>query len=413
MPKTRHLRALFGAFLAGCAMLAAAPARAEVNEVRIGIQYGLIYLPVVVAEAQGFFAIEAKKAGLPDLKVTVQRFSGSPAVTDAVLSGNIDVGAFGTPGLLIAWEKSKGHQDVAGLAALGANSFVLMTNKPQIKTLADFGDNDQIAVPATTSPQAVVMRMAAEKTFGDYRRLDKLLVSMPHPDATAALLSGRVIAGYVATAPFIAVLKKSDKIHIVTTSKDILGEEMTGVALGAAKNFVDANPTVAKVLIAAVEDGMAFLAREPLTAADIYLKSEASKAAADDVVGMLTDGSIVYSVAPTGLMKLAAFMAKTGELKTAPTSWQDVFFPLLGSRREAERRAGSTRGPALSPPRRPRALPSARPRWGRRRRYGRRGRPDICGNSTSAFPAAARSPPICRTDARSGRRPRPWRRAGR
>ena len=83
MPKTRHMRALSGALLATCAMLAAAaaPARAEVNEVRVGIQYGLIYLPVVVADAQGFFAIEAKKAGLPDLKVTVQRFSGSPAIT--------------------------------------------------------------------------------------------------------------------------------------------------------------------------------------------------------------------------------------------------------------------------------------------------------------------------------------------
>jgi NitT/TauT family transport system substrate-binding protein len=313
-------------------MLMAAPVRAEVNEVRIGIQYGLIYLPVAVAEAQGFFAAEAKKAGLPDLKITVQRFSGSPAITDAVLSGNIDVGAFGTPGLLIAWEKTKGRLDVEGLAALGANAFVLMTNKPEIKMLADFGDNDQIAVPATTSPQAVVMRMAAEKTFGDYHHLDKLLVTMPHPDATAALLSGRVIAGYVATAPFIAVLKKSDKIHIVTTSKEILGQEMTGVALGSPKKFVDANPTVAKVVIAAVEDGMAFMARDPGKSADIYSQSESSKTPKDDIVGMLTDGSIVFSVAPTGLMNLASFMAKTGELKTKPNSWQDVFFPLLGAR---------------------------------------------------------------------------------
>jgi NitT/TauT family transport system substrate-binding protein len=159
-------RRFVGAVIAGCAVFAAAPSRAEVNEVRIGIQFGLIYLPVVVAEAQGFFAEEAKKAGIPDLKVSVQRFSGSPAITDAVLSGNIDVGAFGTPGLLIAWEKTRGHQEVAGLAALGANAFILETNKPQIKSLADFGDNDQIAVPATTSPQAVVMRMAAEHTFG-------------------------------------------------------------------------------------------------------------------------------------------------------------------------------------------------------------------------------------------------------
>jgi NitT/TauT family transport system substrate-binding protein len=331
MPKFKSLGALFGALVAACALLAAAPVRTEVNEVRIGIQYGLIYLPVVVAEAQGFFAEEAKKAGLPDLKITVQRFSGSPAITDAVLSGNIDVGAFGTPGLLIAWEKTKGHLDVAGLAALGANAFVLMTNKPEIKTIADFGDNDQIAVPATTSPQAVVMRMAAEKTFGDYHRLDRLLVTMPHPDATAALLSGRVISGYVATAPFIAVLRKSDKIHTVITSKEVLGEEMTGVALGAPTKFVDDNPKVAKVVIAAVEDGMAFMARDPGKAADLYIQAENSKTPKDDIVGMLTDGSIAYAVAPTGLMKLAAFMAKTGEIKAAPASWQDVFFPLLGS----------------------------------------------------------------------------------
>ena len=90
MLRTFRLRE-FACVLAAGAVLAAGPARAEVNEVRIGVQFGLIYLPVAVADAQGFFAEEAKKAGLPELKVSVQRFSGSPAITDAVLSGNIDV----------------------------------------------------------------------------------------------------------------------------------------------------------------------------------------------------------------------------------------------------------------------------------------------------------------------------------
>src|ERR1700685_1830541 len=114
MPVNNRLRLWFGAVVAGCVMFVAAPSRAEVNEVRIGIQFGLIYLPVVVADAQGFFAEEAKKAGLPDLKVTVQRFSGSPAITDAVLSGNIDIGAFGSPGLLIPWGRTEGPPDGAG-----------------------------------------------------------------------------------------------------------------------------------------------------------------------------------------------------------------------------------------------------------------------------------------------------------
>jgi NitT/TauT family transport system substrate-binding protein len=330
----KYRRYYFAKWLIGAVMLAGSigGARAEVNQVRIGIQFGLIYLPIVVAEAKGYFTEEARKAGLADLKVDVQRFSGSPAITDAVLSGNVDIGAFGLPGLLIAWEKTKGRQDVAGLAALGANAFVLATNRPQIKTLADFGDNDQIAVPATTSPQAVVMRMAAEQAFGDYRRVDRLLVTMPHPDATAALLSGRIIAGYVATAPYTAMLKQSDKIHVVTTSKQILGEEMTGVSLGAGKKFVDANPTVARVVIAATEDAMAFIAKDPAAAADLYLASEPAKLSRDDVSAFLTDGSILFNVAPSGLEKLAGFMARTGELKAAPPSWQAVYFPLLGDR---------------------------------------------------------------------------------
>ena len=88
---------------------------------------------------------------------------------------------------------------------------------------------------------------------------------------------------------------------------------------------------VARVLIAAVEDGITYLAHEPIPAADAYLRAESSRLPRADVIGMLTDGSIVYAVAPTGLMKLAAFMVKTGEIKTAPASWQDVFFPLIAS----------------------------------------------------------------------------------
>jgi NitT/TauT family transport system substrate-binding protein len=89
---------------------------------------------------------------------------------------------------------------------------------------------------------------------------------------------------------------------------------------------------VAKVVIAAIEDGMAFMARDPGKSAELYIQSENSKTSKEDIVGMLTDGSIVYSVAPAGLMKPAGFMAKTGELKAAPNSWQNVFFPLLGAR---------------------------------------------------------------------------------
>ena len=327
---------LCASLVAGVVAALNAAARAEVGEVRVGVQFGLIYLPVTVADTQGFFALEARKAGLPEFKVTIRRFSGSPAINDALFSGNVDLGALGTPGLLIAWDKTRGKQDVAGLAALGANPFVLETNRADLKSFADITDQDRIAVPATTSPQAIVMRMAAEKFYGpgQYTRIDPLLVSMPHPDATIALLAGRaVITAYVATPPFIAALRKSDKIHAVITSKEILdGEEATGVVLSGFKAFVDANPATSKAIIAALEDAIDFIAKNPDKAADVYLASEASTMPKSDVTGMLTDGSTLYSVTPTGVIKFARFMAKTGQIKNEPKSWQDVFFPSLGSR---------------------------------------------------------------------------------
>ncbi len=41
-----------------------APPRAEVTDLRLGIQFCLAYLPVMVAEAKGYFAEEAAKCRL-------------------------------------------------------------------------------------------------------------------------------------------------------------------------------------------------------------------------------------------------------------------------------------------------------------------------------------------------------------
>lgn len=48
-----------------------------------------------------------------------------------------------------------------------------------------------------------------------------------------------------------------------------------------------------------------------------------------DVQEVLTDGTMLYDTVPSGMMKFATFMARTGQLKSEPTSWQDVFFPLI------------------------------------------------------------------------------------
>jgi len=268
----------------------------------------------------------------------------------SIAAGLIEVAA--PQGLLVCMSSTSAteaaeRQYVALMRAQRARAVILIGSRTddeqardalraEIKAFTDFTDRDRIAVPAVDSPQAILLRMAAEKFYGagQFARIDKLLVSMPHPDATAALLAGGSISGYVATPPFIAPLARSERIHAVVTSKEILGgDEATGAALAAVKTFVDANPKVTQAVVAALDEAMTFIVKDPAAAADIYIASESATIPKDQIVDMLKDGTMMYSVAPSGVLKFAAFMAKTGELKTAPKSWHEVFFPVLGFRR--------------------------------------------------------------------------------
>jgi NitT/TauT family transport system substrate-binding protein len=306
------------------------PAAAETDEIRIGLQYGFIYLPITIANVTGLIDKRARELGLPGMKVTLNRFSGSAAVNEALVSNSIDFGAYGLPGLLIAWEKTRGKLAVKGLAGLALTAYVLDTNKPAITSLQDFGPQDKIALPASNSPQAILLQMAAEKVFGDYKKLDANFVSLPHPDATTALLAGSAISGYFTTPPFSQILKKDPRIHPVLTSFEILGgREGTGAGLGGSQHFVDANPKAAQALFLAIEDAMKLIAVDPRQAAEIYLKSEPQKLTNEEVQTLLQDRSTIYQVEPAGLMAYAEFMVKSGMLKTKPDSWRDVFFPYV------------------------------------------------------------------------------------
>jgi len=316
--------------------LAAAPVRAEVGEVRLGLQFGLIYLPIVIAAEEKLIDKRAKELGLPGLSATLQRFSGSTAMNDAVLSGNVELGAYGTPGLLIACDKTRGRLNVRGLAALARTAYLVVTSKPEIKTLRDFGENDRIALPANNSPQAILLKMASERLYGagQYGHFDTMMSALPHPDAVAALLSNSgTIQGYVSTAPFQQQLQKDPRIHAVASSKEILGgEEATGASLGGLQKFVDANPKAAKAVYLAIDDAIRFIREETPRAAEIYITAEKSTLKKEEVEQYLVDKTTDYDVAPHGTKTYADFMAKIGMLGKPPADWKEVFFPLAHER---------------------------------------------------------------------------------
>ncbi|MCB4805576.1 NitT/TauT family transport system substrate-binding protein [Methylobacterium brachiatum] len=307
--------------------------RAETTSVRIGLQYGLVYLPVMIAQSEGLFDKRAKAAGLDGLSVTLTRFSGSTAMNDALLSDSVELGTLGAAGALIAWDKTRGRQQIKSLTALSSVVYTLFTGKPGVAALKDFTFGDKVAVPAFNSPQAILLRVAAAQQLGDPARADTLMVSLPHPDATAAMRAGQGIAGYFSTPPFTQVLRADPKLRAIMTSTGLIGDgDPTAATLNAKQGFVEANPKVAQAILAGMEDAVALIRSDPKRAASIYLASEQVQIDRAQVETILTDGSIIYDVAPKGMVNLAKAMAAQGFLRKLPTDWQEIFFPALKDR---------------------------------------------------------------------------------
>jgi NitT/TauT family transport system substrate-binding protein len=153
----------------GAVMLAALarPAVAEVNEIKIGKQYGLPYIQFVIMEDQKLIEKHARLQGLGDIKVDWATLGGPAQLNDGIISGAIDVAAVGLPNLITMWEKTRTNVKVRAIAGLNFMPLILLTRDPEVKTLKDYTDKDRIAVPSVKiSMQAILLEMAASKEFG-------------------------------------------------------------------------------------------------------------------------------------------------------------------------------------------------------------------------------------------------------
>ncbi len=298
---------------------------AEEKPISIAIQYGYAYLPVVVAEQKGFFAKQLDAKGVKTT-VDIKKISGAPAINDALISGTVDIGAYGLPGMLIAAEKTKSSIKIRGLAALVAGDNGLYTNKADIKELKDLGPSDRIAVTSTTGQQGLLVRMAAKKAFGDAKHLDTSMVQLPHPDATSGLLAGGTISAYVAPHPYSDVVAADPKIHHLFNFSDYLGQQVTSGLLATTAKFVEDRKQASLAIVAAIEEADEFIKNNPKEAASIFLASEKSSLNAEQIEKMLEDVKGEWGVQPKGVMIFANFMNEAGLLKTKLEKWQDVFF---------------------------------------------------------------------------------------
>jgi len=320
---------LRAALVAAVALLAL-PLHAELAEIKVAQQYGISYLPLMLMEEQKLIEKHAKAAGV-DVKVGWAKFAGGNVMNDALLSSSLQFASGGVGPLVTLWARTKGNLDVKAVSAINSMPLYLNTRNPNVKTIKDFTERDRIALPAVkVSIQAVTLQMAAEKAFGEGQqgKLDALTVSLSHPDAQVALLSGASeITAHFGSPPFQYQQLEKPGIHTVLNSYDVLGGPATFNVVWTTSKFRSENPRLYDAFVKALDEATAIINKDKKAAAEAYLRISKDKDTVADILAMLNDPAIVYTTTPQNVMKYVDFMNKIGSIKVKPESWKDLFFP--------------------------------------------------------------------------------------
>jgi NitT/TauT family transport system substrate-binding protein len=319
------------AVLCAGTLLALSPlACAEMVEIKVAKQYGISYLPLMLMEDGKLIEKHAKASGL-DVAVTWATFAGGNVMNDALLSNSLQVASGGVGPLITLWARTRGNLDVRAVGAINSMPLYLITRNPNVKTIKDFSDKDRIGLPAVKiSVQALALQMAAEQAFGpgQQNRLDALTVSMSHPDAMLALLSGQSeVNAHFGSPPFQYQELAKPGMHMVLNNYDVIGGAVTFNLVWTTEKFRSENPKLYEAFVRALDEAEATINGDKRAAAEAYLRISKDKDTVDNIARMMNDPQIVFTTTPQNVMKYADFMVKTGAIKVKPDSWKDLFFP--------------------------------------------------------------------------------------
>ena len=321
----RFLKGAVAALVAAVAL----QANAE-GKISIAQQFGIGYLLLDVVRDQQLIEKHGKQQGV-DVQVEWASISGATAMNEALLAGALDVVSAGVPPMLTMWDRTKGKQNVKAVAALGSLPNYLLSNSPHVKTLKDLGEKDRIAVPAAgVGFQSRTLQIETAKLFGkdDFKRFDTISVSVPHPEATAALIAGgSEINTHFSSAPFYyQALEANKAIHKVISSYHILGGPATFNVLYTTQRFHDENPKTYKAFYAALVEAAQIVKADKAKAADIFIRVQKSKLSPALVRRIIEDPENDFTVSPHRSYVYADELHKLGVLKNKAVSWKDYFF---------------------------------------------------------------------------------------
>ncbi|HET7132753.1 MAG TPA: ABC transporter substrate-binding protein, partial [Gammaproteobacteria bacterium] len=274
----------------------------------------------------------AAAAGLADVTVRWIELGGPAVMNDALLSGSVDLIAAGPPAFITLWDKTRNNADVRGVAAMTSLPMYLNTTAERLRSLEDLTAEDKIAVTSVkVSIPSIAMQMYAAERYGaaEAFRFDRYTVTMTHPDALIAMLSGAgQIDAHFTSPPFHQRERKDPRVHTVLDTNSILGGATTFTMLSTTAKFRDTSPALYAAVLAALEDANAQIRADPRAAAEILFAAEPTAGfSVDELIEVLGDPDIEFTTTPANTEKYARFMRSIGSIEHEPASWRDLFFP--------------------------------------------------------------------------------------
>jgi NitT/TauT family transport system substrate-binding protein len=217
--------------------------------IAVGGKNLLYYLPLTIAESQGFFKAEG-------LDLTIADFAGGSQALRAVVGGSADVvsGAFEHTLNM----QAKGQALRAFVLQGRAPQIVLGVNPktmPDFKTVADLKGR-KIGVTAPGSSTNVMANFVLAKA--GLKPSDVSIVGVgTGSGAVAAMRSGQIDA-MSNLDPVITLLQRSGDLKIVSDTRivaeaeKVFGGPMPAACLYAPQSFIDKNPATAQALANAI-----------------------------------------------------------------------------------------------------------------------------------------------------------------
>lgn len=293
-----------------------APAN-ETPTITIAYQQSIGFAPLMVMKENGL--LEKNYDG--DLTVDLKQMKGGAEINEALISGDLDVGVVGVP-VAIKGVLAGSPYRIAG--AMCAQPYMLLTNKPEIQTLADIAPEDQIAAINLNSQNHILLEIACKKILGDPHALDGNVAALSNSEGYTSMISGAVSCHLVSSPICFMELDSTDAdIHEIEIGADVWPLDNTAIVTIVRDSLHDDEKLYA-AFMAAMDEAMSFINKNPEETAEIV--SQYFDASAEEILKWMQDPRYHFDQELHGVMDMADFMVDIGLLDEGPASIEELVY---------------------------------------------------------------------------------------